>query len=132
MKNKLILPLVLLSMTGCATIIEGTTQNVNFSTINGESVKATITSDNGTVHATLPESRSFKKSYNDISVTVKETKCIVPTTTVSKPKLNPWFFGNIITGGVVGSTTDAISGAMWEYDENVMVNVDEKDSCAAQ
>ena len=30
-------------------------------------------------------------------------------------KLSIFFFGNIITGGLLGSTTDSLSGGMWEY-----------------
>ena len=30
-------------------------------------------------------------------------------------KLSFFFWGNIITGGLLGSTTDSLSGGMWEY-----------------
>ena len=28
---------------------------------------------------------------------------------------NPWFFGNIVIGGLLGSTTDGVSGAIHEF-----------------
>lgn len=31
------------------------------------------------------------------------------------PTTNPWFFGNIVLGGLVGSTTDGVSGAIHEF-----------------
>lgn len=30
-------------------------------------------------------------------------------------KLSLFFFGNFITGGLLGTTTDSVSGGMWEY-----------------
>jgi RNA processing factor Prp31 len=32
--------------------------------------------------------------------------------------LEPWFLGNIIFGGLIGSTTDGLSGAVHEYAPN--------------
>jgi hypothetical protein len=32
--------------------------------------------------------------------------------------MNPWFWGNIVLGGFVGSTTDGLSGAVYEYSPN--------------
>ena len=29
--------------------------------------------------------------------------------------MNPWFFGNIVIGGLLGSTTDGVSGAINEF-----------------
>jgi len=33
-------------------------------------------------------------------------------------KISNWFWGNVIAGGVIGSTTDGFSGAMHEYSPN--------------
>jgi hypothetical protein len=30
-------------------------------------------------------------------------------------KIEPWFWGNILFGGIIGSVTDAVTGAMYEY-----------------
>lgn len=29
--------------------------------------------------------------------------------------VNPWFFGNVVSGGLIGSITDGISGAAFKY-----------------
>jgi hypothetical protein len=36
-------------------------------------------------------------------------------TTRLDTRMNPWFWGNIVIGGLFGSTTDGISGAIYEY-----------------
>ena len=35
--------------------------------------------------------------------------------------ITPVFFGNIIIGGFLGSTTDAVTGKMWDYEDDVVV-----------
>ena len=46
-----------------------------------------------------------KEGYKEFSTTMSTT-------------LNGWFFGNIVLGGLPGSTTDAATGAMHEYAPN--------------
>ena len=36
-------------------------------------------------------------------------------------KVTPVFFGNIIIGGLLGSTTDNATGKMWDYEDSVEV-----------
>ena len=37
--------------------------------------------------------------------------------------------GNVITGGLLGSTTDFATGAAWEYDNTAVIYVNKKDTC---
>ncbi|MCT7481800.1 hypothetical protein [Aliarcobacter cryaerophilus] len=37
-------------------------------------------------------------------------------------KLNPWFWGDVVATSLVSTTTDAVTGAMWKYDENVSLD----------
>ena len=57
----------------------------------------------------------------DITIRIKEDKCHQETVTVVNSHIEPWFWGNILSGGVFGSTTDSSTGAMWKYDETVVV-----------
>ena len=41
-----------------------------------------------------------------------------PLTMQLETHLNSWFWGNIVIGGFIGSTTDALSGAVYEYSPN--------------
>jgi hypothetical protein len=104
----------LMIASGCASIVDGRRETVSFSSdpagahiiINGRAM--------GVTPASLVLERSdydnanvvFKKEgYQDQHATIQTT-------------INGWFFGNIITGGPLGSSTDAFSGAMWKFSPN--------------
>lgn len=116
-------------LSGCSTIIEGSTQTVNFSTGMDKQIHAVITSSGRTMPVILPQALAVNKSSNDLVINIKDGNCVLPSTTIVKSHLNPWFWGNIIFGGLIGSTTDSASGAAWEYDNNILVNVALKDGC---
>lgn len=116
-------------LSGCSTIIEGSKQTVNISTGMDKQIRAVVTSSDGTMPVMLPQAVAVDKSSNDIVINIKDSGCVLPSTTIVKSHLNPWFWGNIIFGGLLGSTTDSVSGAAWEYDNNILVNVALKDDC---
>lgn len=128
--NKIILSLTgTLLVSGCATIVTGTTQTVNMMTSSGKSANATVTSANGTFPVILPQAVAVKKSSEILIVNVTESDCVLPSTTMIIPHQQPWFWGNIVFGGLFGSTTDSASGAVWKYDSNTLVNVIENERC---
>ena len=128
--NKIVLSLTgIMLLSGCSTIIEGSTQTVNLSTGMDKQIHAVITSSGGTMPVILPQALAVNKSSNDLVINIKDGNCVLPSTTIVKSHLNPWFWGNIIIGGLIGSTTDSASGAAWEYDNNILVNVALKDEC---
>ena len=118
-------------LSGCSSIVKGSRQTINISTSTGKQADAVITTSEGQQNITLPRSVSVKTTSGDIVVDVKETRCNTSSSTVIQSRLHPWFWGNVILGGVFGSTTDAATGSMWSYDDSIIVNVAEKDSCKA-
>lgn len=128
--KKLMLALMAVTvLSGCSSIVKGSRQIINISTSTGKQAPAIITTDEGQQTLTLPHAVTVKDSSKDIVVNIKETKCNNPSSTVIHSRLHPWFWGNIILGGVIGSTTDAVTGSMWAYDENTIVDVTEKEIC---
>lgn len=104
----LIVPMLAL---GCASIMEGKTQSVSF---NSEPAGAQILI-NGLPMGVTPATITIKKSdYDNANVLFKKEGYQDQQATLHT-KVTGWFWGNIITGGLLGSGTDAISGAMWEY-----------------
>lgn len=100
---------ILLS-SGCASIVDGNTQSVSFSS-NPDSAIVTL---NGAQIGKTPVTVPLKRQGG--AQTIKFSKdgfkdYEMPLTTT----LNPWFLGNIITGGLLGSTTDGLSGAAFQY-----------------
>jgi hypothetical protein len=105
----------ILSITGCATIINSKGQKVNISSSTGEKIKGTI---NG-VPFEGPGIIEFSRTKQEKIVSVDSENCNKQTVVASK--VDPVFFINILTGGFTGSTTDYASEKMWRYDENIMI-----------
>ena len=119
-------------MSGCASIIKGQSKDINFMTNTGEEAEVDIVSASGTKTVIIPSVVNVKKDNRAITITVKETRCNRPTTTVANEKVQIWTFGNIFLWvfGLTGTTTDALSGAMWDYDDSIVVPVYHKETCA--
>ena len=129
MKKLVALLMTATILSGCASIIKGKTQNINVMTSDGSEVEATIFTKNGMRETKLPQLISVQKDSQDITIQVKDGKCNSETVSVAKSSIEPWFWGNLLTGGILGSTTDSTTGAMWKYDSTVVVNVNKKAQC---
>lgn len=98
--------------SGCASIVSGQKQQLTF---NSEPADATVTINGAVVGKTPMTFMVDRKSEVSVSFMkdgYKSQSLILSTT------LNGWFWGNIVFGGFLGSTTDAASGAMHEYAPN--------------
>lgn len=121
--NKLLmagsLVIALVAFSGCASIVSGASQQLSFnSEPSGADVKV-----NGQKTCTTPCTQMFKRSNSTIVSIEKEgyvSETINPST-----GLDSWFWGNIIFGGLIGSTTDFANGAAYQYQPN-MYNINLK------
>ncbi|KEF31297.1 hypothetical protein D777_01646 [Marinobacter nitratireducens] len=106
--------LVMLAITalwssGCASVVSGTDQKLTF---NSEPDEATVTVSGrvlGKTPLTVPVDRASNQSITFEKDGYETYTAQLSTTT------NPWFFGNIVIGGLIGSTTDGVSGAIHEF-----------------
>jgi len=100
---------LLLLTSGCASIINGSKQEMTF---NSDPAGAKVTIGERIIGIT-PITTSIDRRSNQTLIFEKEgynpVKIQLTTT------INPWFWGNILIGGVIGSTTDGFSGAYNEY-----------------
>lgn len=97
-------------VSSCATIVGGGgKQQLTF---NSEPAGATVTVQ-GKVMGTTPLTVTVERAKN-MAVTI-EKEGYKPFTTQLSTRLNGWFWGNIVIGGLLGSTTDGASGAIHEY-----------------
>lgn len=95
--------------TGCSTIINGHDQTVS---INSNVKDAQITA-NGKPVGTTPFTGLVPRGTGTV-VVVKKDGYQSKTVTLDT-SIEPIFWGNIIIGGVLGSTTDASTGSMYKY-----------------
>ena len=98
--------------SGCATVLDGSSQVVSFdSSPNGARIFV-----NDVEVGTTPLSMQIRRSRNTIILAKKDgyedQQLALRTTT------NGNFWRNLMTGGVVGSTVDYLSDAMIEYSPN--------------
>ncbi len=111
----------LATMVGCASIVEGTDQNVTIIT-EPTGAKCELQRDGGVIATANPTPTSVlvDKSKDDISV-ICTKEGHFDGATVVESAFQGMTFGNIIFGGIIGVGVDAASGAMSEYPATVTV-----------
>ena len=127
-------------MTGCATIFGGgDNQAINIKSDkqmmvdiykveskkdNGEDTSKKETKEPELIHKniTIPSSVNIERSNKDILIKPTNNEC--GEKRVEK-KLNPWFWGDVVATSLLSTTVDAVTGAMWEYDDNVTMDCQE-------
>ncbi|QEL56873.1 adenosine deaminase [Chromobacterium paludis] len=117
--KRLLLPaaaVLALSLTGCASILNDQTQQVNVSSSTGSEIKGTV---DGTPFKAPGIVELKRENKNKIFMT--ETEGCAAKTVVEK-SVDPKFFINILSGGAFGSTTDYSTEKMWKYADNVVVS----------
>lgn len=136
--KKLACVLAVVALSGCASIANDKTQQIKIVASNGQQIQGSMQEDtvttkkqdgkhvkvhNKTVEATFSGSTnavSLERSGKDKVVVVENPECTKETPV--KRSVSPMFFGNVLIGGLLGSTTDASTGKMWQYQEDIIVN----------
>jgi hypothetical protein len=105
-----------ITATGCASIITDDTAYINLQTSNGEAIQVTI---DGQVFQ-APGSVLVQKTGTDKIIISRNENCA--SQTVVPKQIEPAFFGNILLGGFLGSSTDYANNSMWTYTNNTIIN----------
>ena len=110
-------------LPACATIVEGTSDNVTLST-NPQGAACTLDRSGERVGAvpTTPGSVRISKSRHDLNVTCAKDG-YQPATTTASSSFTGTTFGNILAGGLVGVAVDAASGANSRYPSEVRLDL---------
>lgn len=106
------------SLTGCATILSGSTEIINVSTTSGEKVEVTVRGQKTAQTFTTPTVITIQKG-GDLVFTPDSENCAPH---IASKSIESTFFVNILTGGLFGSSTDFSSGSVWSYDNNILIN----------
>jgi predicted small secreted protein len=104
---QLLVVLVAASLSGCATVVGG-----------GHDQKVHIDSDPPGAQVRV-DGQSRGVTPTDVALNRRQEHQVqldlpgcTPYCTTLKPGCNPWVFGNILAGGVIGLAVDASTGAM--------------------
>jgi len=111
------------ALSGCATILEGTTQNVSVLTAPAEGAQCTLKNSEGTWFVTTPGSTTVHKTKNDMTIDCTKAG-YTPAHVVATSHFGATTAGNVIVGGLVGIGVDAASGANFHYDSPITVPLD--------
>jgi hypothetical protein len=116
--------LVLLALTGCASVIGSKMQPVSVQTVHdGKDVAGaacTLTNDAGKWFVMSPGSVTVNKSTGDMTVECKkEGNLAGQEMLVSKANGSVW--GNLILGGGIGYIVDRNTGAGFDYQTSITV-----------
>jgi uncharacterized protein YceK len=119
MKNVLFVGAAAFLLSGCASIMTSEEASINVTTSNNKPVEVTV--DDKTV--STPGMVVVLRDGKDKVVRTSAEGC--DNTTPIEKSVAPVFFGNIIIGGLLGSTTDGLTGKMWNYADTVEVRCDD-------
>lgn len=114
LKAALVVSVVALS--GCASILNDKTQQVNVASSNGKPIQGSIdgTPFTGPGIVTVLRENKNKTITTDTAGCAKETAL--------NKSVDSVFFLNLLSGGVFGSTTDYSTEKMWRYEPSVTVS----------
>lgn len=101
--------------TACATITAPKSQTVNVTTTNSKAITVEVEGQSYQAPGVVEVTRDGKEKL----VSTLDKDC-ASTTSLTK-SIEPIFFGNILIGGLLGSSTDAGTGRMWKYQESINV-----------
>lgn len=123
------------TLSGCASIVSGTTQVVSVETMapTGPVVGASckLENDKGVYYVTTPGTVSVRRAYGDMNV--KCEKAGVPNGVATvKSSTKAMMAGNIVFGGVIGAGVDMASGAAYDYPKLFSVMMQETIESSAQ
>lgn len=110
------------ALSGCATLVEGTTQSVSVNSTPLDGAKCTLANSQGTWYITTPGSTTVHKTKTDLDVT-----CAKPGYqhghVVAISHFGATTAANVIGGPyfVVGAGVDAASGANYHYVSPIVV-----------
>ena len=127
MKKKLLvaLPLIGAAMfSGCATLYGGGGQqkiSINSDLTQRSRAEVSYADGSSPQYLVIPGTVTVNRSHKNIII--KSMKDTFQPKTV-KSHINGWFLANILgaTFSPLSSTTDAATGAMWKYNNNVTVH----------
>ena len=115
--------------SGCASIVEGTTQSVAI-TSSPQDAKCILTNSEGTWYVTTPGNAQVHKTKNNLDVVCAKSGFRDGHRTIES-SFNAVTVGNLVAGGVGGLVIDAATGADFNYPPEVNIQL-EPDNSAPQ
>lgn len=118
-KNNLIVVVLSLFFTGCASMVGSKEQDISIETmLNGDKItdaRCSLNNSEGTWIVNTPGSATVHKSRSDLNIKC-EKEPHAPGLAVVESSINSSMLGNILMpGGIIGAVVDAGTGAGFDY-----------------
>jgi phosphoketolase len=107
-------------LSGCASIVEGSTQTIAVATPPADGARCILTSSEGVYYVTTPGNATVHKTKNDIDVLCKKDGFQEATYKIES-HFNGATAGNILAGGIIGMGVDAATGANYNFPAEVKI-----------
>lgn len=105
-------------LTGCASIVSGTSQVVSVETLhpsgNVAGASCKLENDKGVYYVTTPGTVTVHRAYGDMNVKCEKAGYDAGLATF-KSSTKGMMAGNILFGGIIGAGVDASTGAAYDY-----------------
>jgi len=105
-----------LAVSGCASIIKGSTQSITISTPPTTGAICNLSNGQDNWEVMSPGAASVDKSKADIQI-----RCTKPGWQAATSNFEGWTVGNLVFGGIIGLGVDAATGAINEYPRTFQV-----------
>lgn len=126
MKKYLSLLLLVVSsvmFSGCATLFGGgSNQNINIVSKKEAVVDIYKVDDKNKerkIHSKVKVPSTINVQRSNENIVIKPSENSECNEYVVEKKTNGWFFGDVLALSLLSTTVDAVTGAMWEYDEQL-------------
>jgi len=108
-------------LSGCASIVDGTTQSVLLDTTPVKGAHCTLENNKGAWSVPYtPGSISIHRSYEALHITCNKRGYDTAAKQVDS-STKGMAFGNVVLGGVIGGGVDAADGAAYDYPSQINV-----------
>jgi hypothetical protein len=110
-----------IGMQGCATVTKGTKDTVQVQVSNCSlPMDCTATNKKGSWPFVAPGPVKFKKSDQDLTITCNDGGEVI--TRMLSPTRGGMIWGNVLIGGVIGVTLDAVTDAHWNMSDTLILH----------
>ena len=110
----------LLLLTGCASIVKGSSQSILITTPPADGANCVLSSKEGNWTLVSPGAVTVSKSKENITVTCKKDGFQDAVASIPS-NFEGWTVGNLVFGGLIGLGVDAATGAINDYPDAFQV-----------
>ena len=122
----LILMLLAVFISGCASVTGSNSQSITVAAICGSSkivkgAMCTLVNDKGQWFIESPSTALIQKSFNELTVSCKHRDAYGILVIKSSSNANIW--GNVVAGGFIGAAVDSSTGAGFNYQPMITISM---------